>query len=143
MRFQMTTLFERLSAFALEFVTVVALRMHRLHMRVEGGLSFVDFVALVAPKGGARADVVVEVEFEHFRGSDELSARTFDPRQAIVHCSAVRRQEIHLLELLVADVAFESEEIDVNIVLRHSLQSFDRSLWQFTYSKCFEISSAS
>lgn len=117
--FQMTSLFERLSAFALEFVTVFALRMHRLHMRVEGGLSFVDFVALVAPESGACPDVVVEVEFEHFRGSDELSARTFDPRQAIVHSSAVRRQEIHLHELLVADVAFESEENNFEIVLRH------------------------
>lgn len=115
-RFQMTSLFERLSTLALEFMTVFAMRMHCLHVGVECGFCFVDFVALVAPEGGACPDVVVEVDFEDFGGSDELSARAFHSRQAIVHSSTVRRQEVHFRELLVADVAFESEANNLEIV---------------------------
>lgn len=91
--------------------------MDGLHVSVEIGLGLVDSVAFVAAEGGSLLDVVVEVEFEHFCGPDKLSARAFDSWKAVVQGAAVSRQEVHLWELFFADVAFESEETNVEACL--------------------------
>lgn len=78
---EVASLFKRFSAFTLKLLFI---SVERSHVDIEIGLGFVDFVAFVAPEGCAFLDVVVEVKFEDFCRSDELSARTFDSGKAIV-----------------------------------------------------------
>lgn len=105
----MSSFFERLPAFTLVSVIVLAISVHGSHVRIKVGFCFVDFVALVASEGGTCPDVVVKVKLKYFSGSNELSTRALDSRKAIVLSAGVSRQVIHFRKNYVAYSAFESK----------------------------------